>query len=458
MNSSPRPNLLFLLIDAFRADRFTGGDRTCATPVLDDLQTRSTVFTNAFSTASTTPICMASIFTGTYPFVHGIRTLPGRPLRHDLPTLAEAFRERGYHTWAEVTGPLDPVTGLNRGFEDYRLRDHTEWLDTGFGDHLTAKMASDLPVPWFGFVHLWELHSPRRITPGFDSDRFGRGSYDRAVSSLDAQLGRVLEALPANTAIVLTADHGEYVSHSGEHTVARLKRSFKWLKRRVPGAKRLRRFTPLVIRSIDRLSPRKDVYLNWLGHSAHIYDQVVHVPLLMHADGLFSRDAELRELVSHVDIFPTLASAFELSPPSPLSSGVDLMATVREAQHSSNGRAVYMEACGSPSWKRGGPDAAFAGAGGRKMPHAEGRLVGLRTDHYKYVRGLAGEEELYDLATDPSEHENAIERLPDVADQLQRLLTQIVESPVPEPSTEAAYSVEEQAQLERRLRDLGYLE
>jgi arylsulfatase A-like enzyme len=448
------------MIDAFRADRFTGTDRTCSTPVLDALRGRSTVFTSAFSTASTTPICTASIFTGTYPFVHGIRSLPGRPLRQDLLTLAEAFLQNGYHTWAEVTGPLDQVTGLDRGFEDYRLRHYTKWLDTDFGDYLRAKIERELPTPWFGFIHLWELHNPRRIVSKFNSEEFGRGSYDRAVSSFDAQLGRLLKSLPTDTAIVLTADHGEYISPTGEETVARLKRSFKWLKKNVPGAKRLRRFTPILIRSLDRVGPSKEVYLNWLGHSAHVYDQVVHVPLLMHGDHLFPRGAEVEELVSHVDIFPTLASSFELRTAGQLSTdGVDLMPLAQEPRSSPNGRAVYMEACGSPSWKRGGPDTAFAGAGGRKMPHAEGRLIAVRTDRYKYVRGLSGESELYDLISDPNERENAITKLPDVADQMQRRLGEVMKSSsVSQPAAEPAYSPEEQAQLEQRLRDLGYLD
>src|SRR5919108_80356 len=118
-----RPNILLIMVDSLRADRCWGNERQCRTPVLDDVRRQATVFTNAFSTASMTTICTAGILTGTYPFVHGIRSLAGGRLRPDLPTLAEAFQASGYHTWAEVTGPLESMTGLDRGFDDYRYRE-----------------------------------------------------------------------------------------------------------------------------------------------------------------------------------------------------------------------------------------------------------------------------------------------------------------------------------------------
>ena len=34
---SSKPNILFLIVDSFRADKFFGKDRTCKTPNIDNL-------------------------------------------------------------------------------------------------------------------------------------------------------------------------------------------------------------------------------------------------------------------------------------------------------------------------------------------------------------------------------------------------------------------------------------
>ena len=73
--------------------------------------------TQAVSSASSTTPCVASLLTGTYSFVHGIRSIFGLKLNPTVPTLVETLRTAGYHTVAEVSGPLFPETGLDRGFD-----------------------------------------------------------------------------------------------------------------------------------------------------------------------------------------------------------------------------------------------------------------------------------------------------------------------------------------------------
>ena len=443
-------NVLFVLVDAFRADRASGLDRRCKTPVLDELRRRSTYFTNAFAPASMTTCCTASILTGTYPFVHGIRSLADASLRPDLPTLAERFREGGYRTWAEVTGPLAPMTGLDRGFDEYTHREYSDTLDTSWGETLIRRLAAETPSPWFGFLHLWELHNPRRVTPEYDQAEFGLSLYDRAVSSLDAQLGRLLARLPEDTALVLTGDHGEYVSDSrAGAVVGRLKEPLKQVKRHVPGARKLRRFMPLLLEGADRMrGGGGEVTLNWLGHGYHVYDYLVRVPLLLHDHSLFPRGAEHQELVSHVDLFPTLVSAFGLPQGERNTlSGRDLTPLLGSAQDDLDGfhdRAVYVEA-----------------SGGRTTPRPDQWLTGVRTPRYKYVRGLFNEElpeELYDLASDPAEQTNLADRQPELAAELRGRLHALTEASSEEPEIDTSYTPEQQAELERRLTDLGYLE
>jgi arylsulfatase A-like enzyme len=124
--------------------------------------------------------------------------------------LTEALAALGYHTYAEVTGPLLPEMGLARGFDHYEYRAPTDYLHTAWGDHLVARLrAARYRRPWFLMLHLWELHTPRQVARECDTRDFGRDPYERAVSSLDRQLERVFAAAGDEAVIVFTGDHGE---------------------------------------------------------------------------------------------------------------------------------------------------------------------------------------------------------------------------------------------------------
>jgi arylsulfatase A-like enzyme len=437
-----------VVVDSLRADRLWGGERTCRTPNLDDFRQSATAFTSAYSVASMTTPCTTSILTGTYPFVHGIHSLAGRRLGPELPTVPELFKACGFHTWAEMTGPLEAVTGLDRGFDGYRCREYTEWLDTQFGDELVSRLRSDRGRPWFGYLHLWEAHYPRRVTSRYRRPFYGRTLYDRAVSSLDEQLGRVLDAVPDDTVVVLTADHGEYLAESRKNEfVTRLKGPTAWLKRHVPGVKKLkRRVMPLLFRGMRGTAPTDtEAYRAWLGHGFHVYESLVHVPLLLRGPGILPAGAEISSLVSHVDLLPTLASALELEGGNPAQpAGLDLTRVLGNGGTTARS-AIYLQASGA-----------------RRMNRPEHWLAGLRTDRHKYVRGMFNgdlPEELYDLESDPGERENLAGKLPGVAAELGERLDELMQTGAPaQAGKETAYTPEEQALLERRLQDLGYLD
>ena len=66
----------------------------------------------------------ASIFTGTWPFSHGVRANAGHVLADRNITLAEILRREGYQTRAEVAAPVLSVeTGITQGFDSVRNAD-----------------------------------------------------------------------------------------------------------------------------------------------------------------------------------------------------------------------------------------------------------------------------------------------------------------------------------------------
>ena len=162
-----QPNILFLLIDCLRADAILGPDRGAQTPTLDRLVRNGVAYTQAVSSASSTTPCVASLLTGTYSFVHGIRSIFGLKMNAAVFSLAEAFQAHGYQTVAEVSGPLFPETGLPRGFDTYHFREGSAYLSTAWGADFRHRLQSqEFRQPWFLFLHFWELHHHRHILPG----------------------------------------------------------------------------------------------------------------------------------------------------------------------------------------------------------------------------------------------------------------------------------------------------
>ncbi|MFX1426394.1 MAG: sulfatase [Promethearchaeota archaeon] len=93
-------NVLFIITDAQRVD-YLGcyGNKTLKTPNIDKFAGESVRFTTYFCT---NPICMpnrATMITGLYPNVHGVRS-NGMKLREDIPTILNTLRNRGWHTSA----------------------------------------------------------------------------------------------------------------------------------------------------------------------------------------------------------------------------------------------------------------------------------------------------------------------------------------------------------------------
>jgi len=82
---SEKMNVLFMITDAYRADHTScAGNRVLKTPNLARLAKEGVRFTNHFCT---NPICMpnrATMTTGVYPNVHGVRSNGMKPRNYRL--------------------------------------------------------------------------------------------------------------------------------------------------------------------------------------------------------------------------------------------------------------------------------------------------------------------------------------------------------------------------------------
>ena len=139
-------NVLFIITDQHRADHMScAGNPTLKTPNLDRLASDGIRFTSAYAA---NPICMpnrATIFTGLYPNMHGVRTA-GMNLPEDVPTFTEILRKNGYHTF--VAGKIHLQFSTRRLVDSARSAESVgHWLSEKYRD----KMKESLPLPYYGF-------------------------------------------------------------------------------------------------------------------------------------------------------------------------------------------------------------------------------------------------------------------------------------------------------------------
>jgi arylsulfatase A-like enzyme len=260
--AASRPNILFILADDLGyADLSCYGRRDIATPRIDRLAREGLRFTQAYSNSPVCSATRAALITGRYQYrlkvgLHEPLVDAGIGLPAEHPTLPSLLRAAGYRTalvgkWhlgaLPDFGPLqsgyESFYGFRGGAVDYYthvgvsnqkdLWDGDVRVDqTGYLSELLANRAESLirgfaqkSDPFFLSVHFsaphWPWEAPgdeeesRRIASKglFHADGGSMSIYQRMVEHMDAQVGRIMDALASsgaarNTLVVFTSDNG----------------------------------------------------------------------------------------------------------------------------------------------------------------------------------------------------------------------------------------------------------
>jgi choline-sulfatase len=215
------PNVVLISLDTFRADRLSPwGGPADLTPNLNALAARGSSFTSCFAPAPLTLPSHATVLTGAFPELTGLKDNGFGTLAAGVPTLAEVMASRGYATAAVVSAPvLARQYGLSKGFAVYD--DALGQAVYRPGDEVTDRAIAQLRAPRKGplflFVHYFDAHFPYNSPPAF-ARRTKNASYDSAVAYVDSEVGRLLKALPPNTVVAVFSDHGEGLGDHGEPT------------------------------------------------------------------------------------------------------------------------------------------------------------------------------------------------------------------------------------------------
>ena len=123
-SDAPRPNILLVMTDDQQHGQMScAGHSLLDTPSMDRLASEGARFSNAYCTNSLCAPSRASVLTGCYSHIHGIRGNSERAdavesLDPDLPTFPQLFREAGYRTGLVGKWHLRQQP---RGFDEWKI-------------------------------------------------------------------------------------------------------------------------------------------------------------------------------------------------------------------------------------------------------------------------------------------------------------------------------------------------
>lgn len=395
--TSPRPNVLFLLADQWRAQALGyAGDANVRTPQLDRLRCVSACFVSAVSSVPVCSPARASLLTGQRALTHGV-FLNDVTLSDKAVTIAEVLRDAGYDTAYVGKWHLDGHGRSNfiprerrQGFDYWKVLECTHDYNRSFffadgpekrqwegydaiaqtrdvDQYLRGRAKS--ARPFFLMLSWGPPHDPYATAPQKYRDLYRPedfelrpnvpesmqaqarqmlAGYYAHCTALDDCVGKLWETLKEtglerNTILVFSSDHGDLLgSHGGR----------------------------------NKQQP---------------YDESIRVPLLVHwPAGLGDQARQLDAVITLQDLMPTLLGLCEVGIPKSV-EGLDYSPYLRGGKDPSDGAALI--SCVGPfgQWTRKN--------GGREYR-------GIRTKRYTYVRDLSGPWLLFDNQADPYQTEN----------------------------------------------------
>ena len=303
-------SVVLITIDTLRADHLHSyGFDSPVSPNVDELAARGVLFERAIAASSATAPSHATIMTSLYAQRNSIGARNGFTRLGDETTLAEIFRDAGYETAAFVSNVvLRPEIGLDKGFQVYDHDLSSPELNRPDVFERVGQLTTRRAIAWlkqprearfFLWVHYQDPHGPYDPPAGFLQHvpyrpvpaesalpvlekQHGKGGippyqaigdlrlpsqyrhrYTGEILYADHWVGELLREVRASEGggdaiVLLTADHGESFGEGGFH----------------------------------------------FAHGHSTTPDLSHVPLILAAPGL--RPERRAELVSHVDVMPTL--------------------------------------------------------------------------------------------------------------------------------------------------------
>lgn len=453
LNQNPEDtNVLIVSFDTLRPDHLgCYGYHRPTSPTIDSLAKQGLLFEWAFSTASETLSSHMSLMTSLLPSVHQVLRMTDQ-LSPERTTLAERLRGKGYATVAFTEGgKVASKFGFDQGFKVYHdgMR-----MTVSNPDEKQIQYTFPAAADWirknsfkkfFMFLHTYETHMPYGPPPSFSRKFCGEYdgplgnvfNYKMKQSFIDGDLhlseNDLAHVVDLYDGAILHADH----HLAGVFDALRKEGIFN---------------KTLIILLSDHGEDFFD-HFDFADHDRFLYDEFIRVPLILKPPGPFTEGKRIYQLVSILDVVPTVLDVLGISLQGEF-DGQSLLPLIRGKES----RSTIYSMIKIDSY----PEQRYA----------------LRTDGYKYIytpnceripgrkkllshprsarfRGLLKKEELFDVKKDPQECINIAEKNPELAVQFKEQIDRIIDN---FKKKETVRKVGIQRELRERLKALGYIE
>lgn len=415
-----RPNVILMMADDLaNEDLSCYGSTRIQTPHLDGLAEQGLKLTSYYAG---NPVCSPSrmaLLSGSYPArlgwrwgVLGYGFAPKTGMSPEVYTIAEAFRDAGYHTAMSGKWHLGSENMLpeHQGFESaYYIRMSNnqnrdmyrdgelvqkKWdnrlLTETFTEEVIRVIREDRKEPFFLYVPWSAPHFPADPHPDWQgkSGEDKSGQYTDVVEELDFRIGQILKALDEagkadNTIVIFTSDNGRQPGQQGPNDEA-----------------------------------------PFSGHKWQSLEGGTRVPCIIRYPGEIKANKSFNGIVASIDLFPTLSDA----------CGVELDLP-KEAQ----------KIDGVNAWPNLGGLTSKPARNELLFWHGKGEATAIRVGDWKLQFNYGDEKPedpaltdgpaLYNLKEDPLEQNNIAAKHPDKVEELlaraKELLTDVYCNQVP---------------------------
>ncbi len=237
---SPKPNILLIISEDNGPDLGCYGNKSVHTPVLDSLVNSGVKFENAFVTYSVCSPSRSTIFTGLYPHQNGQIGLATHKYRmhQDFKTLPVYLKEEGYRTGCLGKIHVNPESAIPFDYWGIRSANFAKKKLFRYAQY-AKKFATESDEPFFLMVNFPDAHFPvqkqveglpttvveqsdiESSLPyvGITSDRLKEytANYYNCMNRLDESVGMLMDSLRTtgkldNTIIIYMGDHGAQFS------------------------------------------------------------------------------------------------------------------------------------------------------------------------------------------------------------------------------------------------------
>ncbi len=410
--SHPGANVIVIAIDTLRADSTTMcGYRRDTTPNLERFAQHSYLFRKAWSVAPWTVPSFMSIFTGLFPSHHGVTNkftavgpnkLVATTLSPTILTLPQILHRHGY-VLAGFTGDagVSGSFGFSRGFSVYRDDLHFGAMNHSIPLALAWLKHRPTGKPFFLFVHGYDVHGmftpPHGYTRRFVHDYHGKltGSPAEDAKFREASLYAGLQPgwLGHPHVVGMTAADGRFYKALYDEKIYDCdKRIHRFLVK----LKKMGLYDNSIIVMV---SDHGDEFLDHgsIDHGQSLYDELVHVLLMIHLPGQVQGQA-FDDPVNSFDALPTVLDCLGI----PIHHHIDAV-SLRPLMTGGKMPQKY--------W--------FSETDYRFFVHKRS----VRDKRYKLILDMTTmQRELYDTIADPHEKHNLINEKPKVAMRLEKVL------------------------------------